>query len=105
MINRISEIPFWGPEEQIRRFINQHDEMSELYDDALRRLYPNINVDNFPTEAKKKAKLKELIVSLVGEIDISFDKFTIGDLQNTIGDDEITWGDSQIADICKSFVL
>ena len=26
MINRISEIPFWGPEEQIRRFINQHDE-------------------------------------------------------------------------------
>ena len=27
MINRISEIPFWGPEEQIRRFINQHDEM------------------------------------------------------------------------------
>lgn len=27
MINRNSEIPFWGPEEQIRRFINQHDEM------------------------------------------------------------------------------
>ena len=26
MINRISEIPFWGPEEQIRRFIYQHDE-------------------------------------------------------------------------------
>lgn len=26
MINRISEIPFWGPEEQIRRFVNQHDE-------------------------------------------------------------------------------
>ncbi len=26
MINRISEIPFWGPEEQIRKFINQHDE-------------------------------------------------------------------------------
>ena len=26
MINRISEIPTWGPEEQIRRFINQHDD-------------------------------------------------------------------------------
>lgn len=26
MINRISEIPFWGPEEQIRRFVNQHDQ-------------------------------------------------------------------------------
>lgn len=26
MINRISELPIWGPEEQIRRFINQHDE-------------------------------------------------------------------------------
>ena len=39
--------------------------MSELYDDALKRLDQNINVDNFPTEAEKKAKLKELIVSLV----------------------------------------
>ena len=29
MINRISEIPFWGPEEQIRRFINQHDKPDE----------------------------------------------------------------------------
>lgn len=26
MINRISEIPFWGPEEQIRKFINHHDD-------------------------------------------------------------------------------
>ena len=26
MINRISELPFWGPEEQIRRFVNQHDQ-------------------------------------------------------------------------------
>ena len=26
MIARISEKPFWGPEEQIRRFVNQHDE-------------------------------------------------------------------------------
>ena len=25
MIARVSEKPFWGPEEQIRRFINQHD--------------------------------------------------------------------------------
>ena len=26
MIERISELPFFGPEEQIRRFVNQHDE-------------------------------------------------------------------------------
>jgi hypothetical protein len=30
MINRISEIPFWGPEEQIRRFVNQHDNPESL---------------------------------------------------------------------------
>ena len=105
-MNRISEIPYWGPEEQIRRFINQHDEMSELYDDALRRLDPNINVDNFPTEVEKKAKLKELIVSLVGEIEISSsNKFTIGDIVYTIEDSQIEWGDSQTAPIYKSFIL
>jgi hypothetical protein len=26
MIERISELPFWGPEEQIRKFVNQHDQ-------------------------------------------------------------------------------
>lgn len=26
MIARVSEKPFWGPEEQIRRFVNQHDQ-------------------------------------------------------------------------------
>lgn len=26
MINRVSEIPFWGPEEQIRKFIYKHDD-------------------------------------------------------------------------------
>ena len=36
--------------------------MSELYNDALRRLDPTINVDNFPTEAEKRAELKRLIV-------------------------------------------
>lgn len=34
MINRISEIPFWGPEEQIRRFINKHDDPYEVYSQA-----------------------------------------------------------------------
>ena len=34
MINRISEIPFWGPEEQIRRFINQHDDPIEAFGQA-----------------------------------------------------------------------
>lgn len=38
MINRISEIPFWGPEEQIRMFVNQHDEISSELDKALRKL-------------------------------------------------------------------
>ena len=79
--------------------------MSELYNDALRRLDSTINVDNFPTEAEKKAKLKELIVSLVGEIDISSNKFIIDDIQYTIGDTQITWGDSQTAPIYKSFIL
>ena len=67
MINRVSEIPFWGPEEQIRRFINQHDEMSELYDDALRRLVPPVSeeeIKTLDTEDKKKNKLKERIVAL-----------------------------------------
>ena len=26
MIERISELPYWGPEEQIRKFVNQHDQ-------------------------------------------------------------------------------
>ena len=38
MIARVSEKPFWGPEEQIRKFINQHDEPEILLDDALYRL-------------------------------------------------------------------
>ena len=29
MIERVSELPFWGPEEQIRRFVNQHDVLDE----------------------------------------------------------------------------
>lgn len=29
MINRVSELPLWGPEEQIRKFINQHDQPDE----------------------------------------------------------------------------
>ena len=29
MIERVSDVPFWGPEEQIRRFINQHDQPDE----------------------------------------------------------------------------
>ena len=29
MIERVSELPFWGPEEQIRKFVNQHDQPDE----------------------------------------------------------------------------
>lgn len=38
MINRISEIPYWGPEEQIRRFINQHDDNNVLYGISLSQM-------------------------------------------------------------------
>ena len=106
MINRVSELPFWGPEEQIRRFINQHDEMSELYDVALKRLSPTINVGDFPTESQKNAKLKELIVSSV-DYTIEDNKFTIDGVEYTIDEEasEISWGDSQTTPIYKSFIL
>ena len=34
MIERISELPFWGPEEQIRKFINEHLDANQLEDIA-----------------------------------------------------------------------
>ena len=112
MINRISEIPFWGPEEQIRRFINQHDEMSELYDDALRRLVPPVSeeeIKTLDTEDKKKNKLKECIVALFVPPTIASSKFTIDDIQYTISGTLISWRDStdatQTETIYKSFIL
>lgn len=38
MINRISEIPLWGPEEQIRKFIHRVDDSSVFYNYLLRKL-------------------------------------------------------------------
>ena len=35
MIARVSEKPFWGPEEQIRKFINQHDSTDDMLDASL----------------------------------------------------------------------
>lgn len=112
MINRISEIPFWGPEEQIRRFINQHDEMSELYDDALRRLDPPVpeeEIKTLDTEDKKKNKLKGRIVALFVPPTIASSKFTIDDIQYTISGSQISWRDSidatQTKTIYKSFIL
>jgi hypothetical protein len=112
MINRISEIPFWGPEEQIRRFINQHDEMSELYDDALRRLVPPVSeeeIKTLDTEDKKKNKLKGRIVALFVQPTIASNKFTIDDIQYTISGSQISWRDStdatQTKTIYKSFIL
>ena len=92
MINRISEIPFWGPEEQIRRFINQHDEMSELYDDALRRLVPPVSeeeIKTLDTEDKKKNKLKGRIVALfeAKPIEPGTGKFIIDDISYIISSD------------------
>ena len=92
MINRISEIPFWGPEEQIRRFINQHDEMSELYDDALRRLVPQVSeeeIKTLDTEDKKKNKLKGRIVALfeAKPIESGTGKFIIDDISYIISSD------------------
>jgi hypothetical protein len=85
MINRISEIPFWGPEEQIRRFVNQHDEMSELYDDALLRIgCTEQEIEALDTEDKKKAELKRRVVALFVPPTISSNKFTIDGIQYTI---------------------
>jgi ATP-dependent Zn protease len=52
MINRISEIPFWGPEEQIRRFVNQHDEISQTLDKALGKLNYSGSLVGKPIEWK-----------------------------------------------------
>ena len=96
MINRISEIPFWGPEEQIRRFVNQHDEMSELYDDALRRLVPPVSeaeIKTLDTADKKKNKLKERIVELFVPPTISSNKFTIDGIIYSISSTKVTWTD------------
>ena len=41
MINRISEIPFWGPEEQIRKFINQHDDPMFVFENATDEVLDN----------------------------------------------------------------
>lgn len=65
MINRVSEIPFWGPEEQIRRFINQHDDPTLLWDMSLQRLQvetsPNV------TDNEKKRQWEEKFQELAEE--------------------------------------
>ena len=48
MINRISDVPFWGPEEQIRKFINQHDDHGLLCDITLKLLQAGEGVEVEP---------------------------------------------------------
>ena len=55
MIARVSEKPFWGPEEQIRRFINQHDEMSAMYIDAIYRFCKAHDMEISDEEIEKLA--------------------------------------------------
>ena len=38
MIERVSELPLWGPEEQIRKFINEHLDEAQLNEIALKLL-------------------------------------------------------------------
>lgn len=38
MINRISEIPLWGPEEQIRKFIHRVDDNVEMLDSSFAKI-------------------------------------------------------------------
>ena len=67
MINRISEIPFWGPEEQIRKFVNQHDEPSEMYDEALRKLgVDEATIASLTTVEAKQNELKTRVKALAG---------------------------------------
>lgn len=92
MINRISEIPFWGPEEQIRRFINQHDEMSELYEYTLGRLgFSDEVIASLTTEEAKKNKLKEYIVGLFVEPTVSDGKFILDGNEYVLADLTTYW--------------
>ncbi len=52
MINRISEIPFWGPEEQIRRFVNQHDNP----DDYWEATFANLEKDGYYPDPSTEGK-------------------------------------------------
>lgn len=86
--------------------------MSELYDDALRRLVPPVSeeeINTLDTEDKKKNKLKERIVALFVQPTIAYSKFTIDDIQYTISGSRISWQDSTDATrdktIYKSFIL
>lgn len=70
MINRISEIPFWGPEEQIRRFINQHDDPDLLWSMSLELLNYKPEEDETPIEemtANEKQALCERLISKMAE--------------------------------------
>ena len=56
MINRISEIPFWGPEEQIRRFINQYDSP----DDYWEATFANLAKDGYYPDPSTEGKSNQL---------------------------------------------
>jgi hypothetical protein len=73
MIKRVSEVPFWGPEEQIRRFINQHD---QPYDDG-----------NFPDNKTQLTISQERIENL----DFLFQKQLIWSWEKQVDDAYFYW--------------
>lgn len=75
MIERVSELPLWGPEEQIRKFINEHLDENQLNEIAL----------NILRRKKLQENTGELIVApdvMQGEVEISQDELAQFKLTN-----------------------
>ncbi len=67
MINRISEIPLWGPEEQIRKFIAKNDG-NDIVDFALENFFkqnPDVEQPGWKELSKqeKQTMFKESVIS------------------------------------------
>lgn len=70
MINRISEIPFWGPEEQIRRFVNQHDNPDDYWADTFAKLaedgyFPDPSTSELPNQRKYDILVQSMAIDIV----------------------------------------
>ena len=70
MINRISEIPFWGPEEQIRRFINQYDSPDDYWEATFANLakdgyYPDPSTEGKSNQFRYDTLVQSMAISRV----------------------------------------
>ena len=76
MINRISEIPLWGPEEQIRNFIAKNDG-ADIVDFALENFFKqNPDVEQHEgwkdkSAQEKQTLFKELVISTAPDSDMT----------------------------------